>query len=144
MKIGPASGDALIVVDMQNDFLPGGSLAVAGGNKIIPQLNRYLAHFAAHRLPIFATRDWHPLSHCSFQSQGVHGRHTALPVQKALRFIPILNCPPMLTSFPKQLHRKPTRIPVSPARSSMNYYSHFIFTGFLLAASRPNIVYSIP
>lgn len=70
MRIAPASGDALIVVDMQNDFLPGGSLAVAGGNEIIPQLNRYLAHFAAHQLPIFATRDWHPLSHCSFQSQG--------------------------------------------------------------------------
>jgi nicotinamidase/pyrazinamidase len=70
MKIAPASGDALIVVDMQNDFLPGGSLAVAGGNEIIPQLNRYLAHFAAHQLPVFATRDWHPVSHCSFQSQG--------------------------------------------------------------------------
>jgi len=70
MKIAPASGDALIVVDMQNDFLPGGSLAVAGGNEIIPQLNRYLAYFAAHQLPVFATRDWHPVSHCSFQSQG--------------------------------------------------------------------------
>lgn len=70
MRIVPASGDALIVVDMQNDFLPGGSLAVAGGNGIIPQLNRYLAYFAAHQLPVFATRDWHPLSHCSFQSQG--------------------------------------------------------------------------
>ena len=70
MKIAPASGDALIVVDMQNDFLPGGSLAVAGGNEIIRVLNRYLAYFAAHQLPVFATRDWHPLSHCSFQSQG--------------------------------------------------------------------------
>lgn len=70
MKIAPSPGDALIVVDMQNDFLPGGSLAVAGGNEIIPQLNRYLAYFAAHQLPVFATRDWHPVSHCSFQSQG--------------------------------------------------------------------------
>ncbi|QOJ24155.1 MAG: isochorismatase family protein [Gammaproteobacteria bacterium] len=70
MKIAPAAGDALIVVDMQNDFLPGGSLAVIGGNDIIPQLNRYLAYFAAHRLPVFATRDWHPPDHCSFQPQG--------------------------------------------------------------------------
>ncbi|MBL0011620.1 MAG: isochorismatase family protein [Nitrosomonas sp.] len=72
MKIAPSpsSGDALIVVDMQNDFFPGGRLAAAGGNEIIRVLNRYLAHFAAHQLPVFATRDWHPLSHCSFQSQG--------------------------------------------------------------------------
>ncbi|MBS0423360.1 MAG: isochorismatase family protein [Proteobacteria bacterium] len=70
MKIAPAAGDALIVVDMQNDFLPGGSLAVAGGNDIIPQLNRYLAYFAAHRLPVVATRDWHPPDHYSFQPQG--------------------------------------------------------------------------
>jgi nicotinamidase/pyrazinamidase len=70
MKIAPAAGDALIVIDMQNDFLPGGSLAIAGGDAIIPQLNRYLAFFAVHRLPVFATRDWHPPDHCSFQSQG--------------------------------------------------------------------------
>ncbi|MDE2388474.1 MAG: nicotinamidase [Betaproteobacteria bacterium] len=70
MKIALAAGDALIVVDMQNDFLPGGRLAVAGGDDIIPQLNRYLAYFAAHRLPVFATRDWHPPDHCSFQAQG--------------------------------------------------------------------------
>lgn len=70
MKIAPAAGDALIVIDMQNDFLPGGRLAVTGGADIIPQLNRYLAYFAAHRLPVVATRDWHPPDHCSFQPQG--------------------------------------------------------------------------
>lgn len=70
MKIAPVAGDALIVIDMQNDFLPGGRLAVTGGGDIIPQLNRYLAYFAAHRLPVVATRDWHPPDHCSFQPQG--------------------------------------------------------------------------
>ena len=70
MKIALAAGDALIVIDMQNDFLPGGSLAIAGGDAIIPQLNRYLAYFAAHRLPVLATRDWHPPDHCSFHEQG--------------------------------------------------------------------------
>lgn len=70
MKIAPAAGDALIVIDMQNDFLPGGRLAIAAGDAIIPQLNRYLAYFAAHRFPVFATRDWHPPDHCSFQPQG--------------------------------------------------------------------------
>lgn len=59
-----------MIVDVQNDFLSGGSLAVAGGDTIIPVLNRYIACFQACQLPIFATRDWHPPDHCSFQAQG--------------------------------------------------------------------------
>jgi nicotinamidase/pyrazinamidase len=62
--------DALIIVDVQNDFLPGGRLAVPRGDEIIPLLNRYLAGFELEKLPIFATRDWHPPNHCSFQTQG--------------------------------------------------------------------------
>jgi nicotinamidase/pyrazinamidase len=69
-KIDLKAGDALIVVDVQNDFLPGGTLAVPGGNEIIPVLNRYMALFGAQELPIFATRDWHPREHCSFKRQG--------------------------------------------------------------------------
>lgn len=64
------SGDALIAVDVQNDFLPGGSLAVPQGDAVVPALNRYLAAFAARALPVFATRDWHPPDHCSFRKQG--------------------------------------------------------------------------
>ncbi len=70
MKINLTAGDALIFVDMQNDFLPGGSLAVPSGNEIIPILSRYIAFFHAHGLAIFATRDWHPPDHCSFMQQG--------------------------------------------------------------------------
>lgn len=62
--------DALIVVDVQNDFLPGGNLAVPHGDEVVPVLNRYLAVFAARDLPIYATRDWHPADHCSFKAQG--------------------------------------------------------------------------
>ena len=69
-KLIPGQGDALIVVDVQNDFLPGGSLAVPQGDAVIPVLNRYLAAFARRGLPIFATRDWHPPNHCSFQPYG--------------------------------------------------------------------------
>jgi nicotinamidase/pyrazinamidase len=65
-----AAGDALLLVDVQNDFLPGGSLPVPSGDEIIPVLNRYLALFRAHDLPIFATRDWHPPNHCSFLQNG--------------------------------------------------------------------------
>jgi nicotinamidase/pyrazinamidase len=51
---------ALIVVDVQIDFCPGGSLAVPGGDAIIPVINRYIEIFRSQGLPIFATRDWHP------------------------------------------------------------------------------------
>ena len=64
------TGDALIAVDVQNDFLPGGSLAVPEGDAVVPAINRYLAVFGARALPVFATRDWHPPNHCSFKAQG--------------------------------------------------------------------------
>jgi nicotinamidase/pyrazinamidase len=64
------TGDALIAVDVQNDFLPGGSLAVPAADAVVPAINRYLAAFAARALPVFATRDWHPPNHCSFKAQG--------------------------------------------------------------------------
>lgn len=70
MKTRLAAGDALIVVDVQNDFLPGGSLAVPEGDEVIPILNRYIALFGARGLPVFATRDWHTPDHCSFLAQG--------------------------------------------------------------------------
>lgn len=68
--ITPAEGDALIVVDVQNDFLPGGALAVPEGDAVIAPLNHVLEIFHTRGLPIFATRDWHPENHCSFQAQG--------------------------------------------------------------------------
>lgn len=63
-------GDALLIIDIQNDFLPGGSLAVAEGDQIIPVLNGYIDQFIYRQLPVFATRDWHPANHCSFIPQG--------------------------------------------------------------------------
>ncbi|HTX24023.1 MAG TPA: nicotinamidase [Steroidobacteraceae bacterium] len=66
----PAVGDALIIVDVQNDFLPGGALSVSTGDEIIASLNHCIAAFERRRLPIFATRDWHPPDHCSFRQQG--------------------------------------------------------------------------
>ena len=51
---------ALLVVDVQNDFCPGGALGIQEGHKIIPILNRYIKFFEKENLPIFVTRDWHP------------------------------------------------------------------------------------
>ncbi len=69
-KLKPGVGDALLVVDVQNDFLPGGSLAVPRGDEVVPVLNRCLALFAKKGLPVYASRDWHPPGHCSFRAQG--------------------------------------------------------------------------
>ncbi len=66
----PRDGDALIIVDVQKDFLPGGALAVKEGDRIVPLLNRYIEKFQRLGLPIVATRDWHPPDHCSFKSRG--------------------------------------------------------------------------
>ena len=65
-----SKNDALIVTDVQFDFLPGGSLAVPEGDQIIPALNEYISLFANENLPVFATRDWHPKNHISFKQQG--------------------------------------------------------------------------
>ena len=65
-----ASGDALVVVDVQNDFLTGGSLAVPDGDAVIPVLNTWIRRFRGAGFPVFATRDWHPADHCSFRDQG--------------------------------------------------------------------------
>jgi len=69
-KIRLRNGDALIVVDVQYDFLPGGALAVPEGDEVIAPLNRCMAVFSGHGLPVFVTRDWHPADHCSFTAQG--------------------------------------------------------------------------
>lgn len=60
----------MILVDVQYDFLPGGSLAVADGHDIIDPLNEAIDAFEAAGLPVVATRDWHPSDHMSFAEQG--------------------------------------------------------------------------
>ncbi len=60
----PRASDALIVVDMQYDFMPGGALAVGEGDAIVPLVNRLAAKFAH----VVLTQDWHPPGHASFAS----------------------------------------------------------------------------
>lgn len=62
--------DALLLVDVQRDFLPGGALGVPDGNAVVPVLNRYVALARDRNIPIYASRDWHPAAHCSFRPQG--------------------------------------------------------------------------
>jgi nicotinamidase-related amidase len=63
-------GDALLIVDVQKDFLPGGDLATPGGDAVIEPINQLAREFETHKLPVFASRDWHPANHCSFRERG--------------------------------------------------------------------------
>ena len=78
------AGAALLLVDVQNDFCPGGSLAVVQGDAVVPVLNAYLRRFAEAERPAFASRDWHPQVTHHFAAYGgawpphcVQGTHGA-------------------------------------------------------------------
>jgi nicotinamidase/pyrazinamidase len=64
------SRGALLIVDVQNDFCPGGALAAPGGAAIIPALNQHIADAGARGLAIYASRDWHPLRTTHFKDFG--------------------------------------------------------------------------
>ena len=64
------AGDALIIVDVQNDFCPGGALPIEHGDEVIPALNRWIEAAVAIGAPIYASRDWHPVDHLSFTPRG--------------------------------------------------------------------------
>ena len=69
---------ALILVDIQNDFVPGGALAVPGGNEIVPVVNRLQPRFDL----VVATQDWHPANHGSFAANQA-GRHPGERIELA-------------------------------------------------------------
>lgn len=92
-KLTLNQGDALVILDVQNDFLPGGSLAVPRGNEVVPVINRYLATVMRSGLPIFATQDWHPPNHCSFQPYGGPWPPHCVAKSKGAAFAPGLELP---------------------------------------------------
>jgi nicotinamidase/pyrazinamidase len=65
LKINKAT-DALIIVDFQNDFCPGGAIAIPDGDKVVPVINQLIDNFAV----VFAIQDWHPANHISFKTYG--------------------------------------------------------------------------
>jgi nicotinamidase/pyrazinamidase len=66
---GP-TGKALVIVDLQRDFLPGGAMSVPGGDDIVTRINDYLGVFQTKGLPVFAARDWHPQRTVHFREGG--------------------------------------------------------------------------
>lgn len=84
---------ALVVVDIQKDFCPGGALAVHEGDKAIPVLNKYIEKFRKAGAPIIFTRDWHPPDHSSFKTQGGPWPPHCIQNSEGAKFHPNLSIP---------------------------------------------------
>lgn len=63
-------GDALLILDVQRDFFPGGSVPVPGAEEIVPILNEWIVAAERSNIPIIAARDWHTVNHVSFETEG--------------------------------------------------------------------------
>lgn len=93
--------DALIVVDVQNDFCPGGALPVAEGDAVVPVLNRYIERASAAGMPIYASRDWHPAQTRHFAAYGGPWPPHCVQGTPGAAFHPGLRLPPDATVVSK-------------------------------------------
>jgi nicotinamidase/pyrazinamidase len=110
-------GDALILVDVQVDFCPGGALPIERGEEVVPVLNRWIAAASASRVPVYASRDWHPKRHLSFAESGGPWPPHCLQDSAGARFHPDLRLP------------ESTVIVTKGARFDRDQYSAFDDTG---------------
>lgn len=85
---------ALLIVDVQNDFCAGGALAVAGGDEVVPVLNRLAASVSALGFPVYASRDWHPPTSRHFVSHGGRWPVHCVAGTIGARLHPDLDLPP--------------------------------------------------
>lgn len=86
-------GDAFLVVDVQNDFCPGGALPIEDGHAVVPVLNEWIAAAVAAGVPVYASRDWHPADHLSFEPQGGRWPPHCIQDTKGAAFHPQLRLP---------------------------------------------------
>lgn len=84
---------ALLIVDVQNDFCPGGALGVPEGDKIVPYINKYIKIFSKKKLPIFATRDCHPIKTKHFKDFGGVWPVHCIQNTRGAQFYPKLRLP---------------------------------------------------
>jgi nicotinamidase/pyrazinamidase len=89
-----AARSALLIVDVQRDFCPGGALAAPGGDRVVAPLNRYLDEAAAHGWPVYASRDWHPAVTRHFREYGGEWPVHCVEHTPGAEFHPALRLPP--------------------------------------------------
>lgn len=102
----PGRHSALLLVDLQNDFFPGGALSIPEADGIIPPINGYIRHFSRNGWPILATRDWHPPNHCSFYDQQGSQPHHCVQGSRGAQFHSELVLPPGMMVISKGTHPK--------------------------------------
>lgn len=93
MRIAITEKSVLIIVDVQNDFIPGGALPVPEGDKVIEPLNKYIELFNKLGRLIVATRDWHPPNHKSFKEYGGIWPPHCIQNSRGAEFHPDLHLP---------------------------------------------------
>ncbi|OGX20721.1 MAG: nicotinamidase [Omnitrophica WOR_2 bacterium RBG_13_44_8] len=84
---------ALLIVDVQNDFCPGGALGIPEGDKIVPKINKYIKIFSKKKLPVFVSRDWHPVMTKHFRDFGGAWPVHCIRNTKGAQFHPKLRLP---------------------------------------------------
>jgi nicotinamidase/pyrazinamidase len=89
--LGP--DDALLIVDVQIDFCPGGALPIPDGDRVVPVINRWIELARAAGAAVFASRDWHPREHLSFIGFGGQWPPHCIQDSDGARFHPDLNLP---------------------------------------------------
>jgi nicotinamidase/pyrazinamidase len=87
------AGDGLLIIDVQVDFCPGGALPIPDGDRVVPVLNEWLAEAVRRAVPVYASRDWHPLKHPSFRDEGGSWPPHCLQDSPGARFHPDLRLP---------------------------------------------------
>lgn len=95
------SKSCLVIVDVQNDFCPGGALPVTDGDMVVPVLNKYIERFRGAGLHIYATRDWHPEKTIHFRQYGGNWPPHCIQGTTGAKFHPGLNLPPETTVITK-------------------------------------------
>ena len=115
-NIAPQAGDALLIINVQRDFLAGGALPIPAAETVIAPLNTCIAQFAAANLPVFATREWHPPDHCSFRAQGGAWPANCVAGSAGAQFPAVLELPAA------------THVVSKAMRSDVNTYSDFANT----------------
>jgi nicotinamidase/pyrazinamidase len=87
-------GDALLIIDVQNDFCAGGSLVVPDGDAVVPVLNRWITAALAAGIPVYLSRCWHPAGHVSFRERGGPWPPHCVQGTRGADFHPALDRPP--------------------------------------------------
>ncbi|MBR9981769.1 MAG: nicotinamidase [Desulfatitalea sp.] len=85
--------DALLIVDVQKDFCPGGALAIEGGDTVVAPLNQWIQAAKDSDTPVYLSRDWHPREHISFAEQGGPWPPHCIQDSEGARFHPDLKVP---------------------------------------------------